>query len=293
MLTSNNTIQALLSLMDDSDMEVYSIVTEHICQYGKGIIPHLESLWECTAENSVQERIELLIHQIQYQGLEQEFIDWKSGDRKLEDGAMLVARFQYPDLNVEQLKEKILKLWKTVWLELNDQLTSFEQLHILNSILYHFYKLEGATYSYKNEDFFLLNKVMEKRKGNALSNGILFQIVAQQIGLPVKAIHVPNHYLLGFFKKKNNVHWPEKNMLGKDILFFIDATTGNVYNRHDMLQYLEDNNCLGSERLFEVMAPEEIIAYLLKELSACFDDVKHNYKKRELLRLARLLSSKD
>lgn len=293
MLQNNDKIQALLSLMDDTDMEVYSIVTEQISQYGKSIIPHLENLWENTVQNDIQERIELLIHQIQYNDLEEEFVYWNNNNvENLIDGAILAAKFQYPDLNVMEFKDKVLKLWKTVWLELNDQLTSLEQLHILNSILYHFYKLEGTPYNYKNEEFFLINKVLEKRKGNALSNGILFQIIAEQIGLPIKAVHVPNHYLLAFFAKKNS-YWPSQGLQPKNILFFIDATSGNVYNRSDMMKYLEDNNCISSNRLFEIMDNREIIAYLLREWSTCLNDPKYQYKKDELQRLARILSQRN
>ncbi len=292
MLNFNNKIQALLSLMDDTDMEVYSIVTEQICQYGKGIIPHLENLWENTAQDDIQERIELLIHQIQYNDLETEVIAWKKSPESLIDGAILTAKFQYPDLSVEEFKDKIMKLWRTVWLELNDRLTTIEQLHILNSILYHFYKLEGTDYNYKDEEYFLLNKVLEKRKGNALSNGILLQTIAEQIGLPIKAVHVPNHYLLAFFSKKYS-YWPSKDWQPKNILFFIDASSGNVYNRQDMMKYLEDNNCLYGDRLFEVMDNREIIGYLLQELALCFDNHKSQYKKNELLRLSRILNKKD
>ncbi|MFT4205003.1 MAG: transglutaminase family protein [Chitinophagaceae bacterium] len=289
MIQSNDKIQALLSLMDDTDMEVYSIVTEQICQYGKGIIPHLENLWENMEHNEVQERIELLIHQIQYNDLESELLLWKEQPSKLIDGAILAARFQYPDLCVDQFQDKILQLWKTVWLEINDHLSSLEQLHILNSILYHFYKLEGTPYNHDDIDCFLLNKVLEKKKGNALSNGILFQIVAEQIGLPVKTVHIPKHYLLAFFARKNS-YWPSKGFHPGNILFFIDAMSGNVYNRQDMMKYLEDNGCLVGDRLFSVMRNDEIISYLLREMAACFDNVQYGYKRTELLRLADILS---
>ena len=292
MLAFNHQIQALLSLMDDTDMEVYSIVTERICQYGKSIIPHLENLWENTVRNEVQERIELLIHQIQYNDLEEAVVDWKRNSGRLVDGAILAARFQYPDLNVEEVKDKIQKLWRTVWLELNDQLTYLEQLHILNSILYHFYKLEGAAYNYKDEEFFLINKVLEKRKGNALSNGILFQVIAEQVGLPIKAVHVPKHYLLAFFSK-TSPFLPCKELDSENILFFIDATSGSVYNRADMVKYLKDNDCLSGGRLFEVMENRDIVAYLFREWSSCLAGAGDQYKKEELHRLARILAQKD
>ena len=41
-------INALFTLIDDPDEEVYSTVSEKLIAYGKGIIPNLEHLWETT-----------------------------------------------------------------------------------------------------------------------------------------------------------------------------------------------------------------------------------------------------
>src|SRR5699024_3204077 len=59
-------IEALLRLIDDPDHEVYTTVANKILDYGSGIIPRLESLWERTPNESVQERLEMLIHRVHF-----------------------------------------------------------------------------------------------------------------------------------------------------------------------------------------------------------------------------------
>jgi hypothetical protein len=47
-------INALFTLIDDPDEEVYSTVSNRIIDFGRGIIPNLEDLWENTFNESIQ-----------------------------------------------------------------------------------------------------------------------------------------------------------------------------------------------------------------------------------------------
>ena len=72
-------ISALFHLIDDPDEEVFSTVTERIVSLGHAIIPNLENLWETTPDESVQERIEMLIHKLHFRDLIEDFTTWKNG----------------------------------------------------------------------------------------------------------------------------------------------------------------------------------------------------------------------
>ena len=92
-------IYALLTLIDDPDEEVFGTVSNKIIGLGKGIIPNLENLWENSHNNIVQDRIEFLIHKLHYTNLINDLQHWKnSNDHDLLSGALLIAKFQYPDL---------------------------------------------------------------------------------------------------------------------------------------------------------------------------------------------------
>src|SRR5678815_5740521 len=110
-METNNEISALFTLIDDPDEEVFGAVSDKIVDYGKIIIPNLEHLWETTPNEDVQGRIELLIHRLHYTDLTEDFRQWGlSGHHDLMLGAMLVSKFQYPDVSTSQVLQEIEKV---------------------------------------------------------------------------------------------------------------------------------------------------------------------------------------
>jgi hypothetical protein len=98
MQQNSKEITALLRLIDDPDEDVFGTVAEKLLHYGREIIPNLEQLWEVTLDESVQERIEFLIHRVHFQDLQQELFEWShSKNPELLRGAILVAKYQFPD----------------------------------------------------------------------------------------------------------------------------------------------------------------------------------------------------
>ncbi len=116
----NKEITALLRLIDDPDNEVFDTVADKLLHYGRGIIPNLEQLWETTAdEAALQERIEQLIHRVHFQDLQQEFHEWsKLKQPELFRGAILIAKYQFPDLNVPAILTQFDQMRRNIWLEL-------------------------------------------------------------------------------------------------------------------------------------------------------------------------------
>ena len=162
-------------MIDDPDDEVFDTVASKLLNYGKEIIPNLEQLWEVTVDESVQERIELLIHRVHFQDLQQEFLEWsKAKQPELLRGAILVAKFQFPDLNVPSILSQFDQIRRNIWLELNNYLTPLEQVNVFNSILYNYYKLQGHELTERDPKYFFINQVLESKQGNAYTLGVLY-----------------------------------------------------------------------------------------------------------------------
>jgi Transglutaminase-like superfamily len=175
-------ISALLHLIDDPDDEVFVTVCEKIVSFGKAIIPNLENLWENTPDEEVQERIELLIHRLHFQDLQAEFAEWnKQEDPDLFHGALIVSKYQYPELNITGIYQELEKIRRNIWLELNNYLTPLEQVNVVNNILYNYYKQKGSEISYSHPDDFLIHKAIESKKGNSLANGILYLSLCEML----------------------------------------------------------------------------------------------------------------
>ena len=199
-MTENKEISALFQLIDDPDEDVYSTVSQKIISFGKDIIPNLESLWENTINEDIQERIELLIHNLHFRDLTNDFINWAAGDAELLQGALLVARYHYPDMQASIVLQEIEKLRRNTWLELNNYLTPLEQINVITSIFYNYYKQKGVEFAYDSPDDYLINKILESKKGNAISNGIIYLVLCELLDIPVRAIHIPKQFIVAYFK---------------------------------------------------------------------------------------------
>ncbi len=282
-------ITALFTLLDDPDEEVFSTVSERITDYGTNIIPNLESLWENTLREEVQERIEMLIHKLHYKDLTYDLQQWNSSAyNDLLFGTLLVAKFQYPDLQTTPVLQEIEKIRRNIWLELNSFLTPLEQANVLTSIVYNYYSLKGVEISYNNPDEFLLHKVLQSKRGNALSNGLLYLVLAALLDIPVKAINVPKHFVLAFFKPDFDATLHKSNPQ-KHILFYVDATSGQVFSHKEIELYFKRISVPPTPFYFRPLSNKRIIQLLIEELAKCFTDAHLAYKRDELLKLAALL----
>lgn len=287
-METNKELTALFHLIDDPDQEVFDVVSQKIVDYGKPIIPNLENLWETTPDHEVQERIELLIHKLHYRDLAEDFRQWGiSGHHDLMLGALLASKFQYPDLSTTTTMQEIEKVRRNIWLELNNYLTPLEQINIVTSILYSYYGLKGNETNYQEPNDFMIHKVLEAKRGNQISNGILYLVLCELLDIPVKAINVPKQFVLAYFKPGySDENLP--NPINK-IEFFIDSTSGQVFTHQDMENYFKRIAVPPVGSYFKPLKNKRIIQQLLEEFSKCFDNEKEKYKKTELISLSRLI----
>ncbi|MBS1729548.1 MAG: hypothetical protein JSS67_02095 [Bacteroidetes bacterium] len=287
-MKENKEISALLRLIDDPDEEVYNTVSTRIFDYGKNIIPNLENLWETTISEHVQSRIEMLIHRLQFVDIVEELQAWKtSSTQDVIHGALLVSKIQYPDLAITPLLQEVEKIRRNIWLELNSFLTPLEQAHVISSILYNYYKLNGLEIDYKTPDSFLLNKVIQTKKGNSYSNGILYLGLAILLDLPVSVINIPRQFVLAFYDTRFDDE-PSKGQ-NNPYHFFIDPTTGRPFTHDDIDNYFKRISVPPISSYFKALSPTDALLLWLEELTKCFDTPALQYKKQDLIQLADML----
>src|SRR5699024_5119806 len=102
---------------------------------------------------------------------------------ELLEGALLVARYRYPEMNTNSSLQEMEKIRRNIWLELNSYLTPLEQVNVITGILYSYYKLKGNEVAYDFPEDFLMNKVIEQKKGNSITNGILYLIICELLDI--------------------------------------------------------------------------------------------------------------
>ncbi|HLP38042.1 transglutaminase family protein [Lacibacter sp.] len=286
-------ITALLHLIDDPDDEVYSQVSEKIISLGKEIIPNLEHLWETTADEYTQERIEMLIHSLHFRDLQMDLKAWANDkEHDLFTGALLISRYQYPDLNLLTYYQELEKMRRNVWLELNSFLTSLEKVNVLNNILFNYYKIKGTEINYSHPDDFLVHKLVEGKKGNAIPIGILLLSMAGLLDINLYMINIPRQFILAYFdddpENNTGVEFPPEH-----IQFYMDGASGQIFSHKDVETYFKRISVPPTASYFKPLDNKRIIQRMLEEYAKCFDNEKNAYKKNDLLSLAAQLNESD
>ena len=289
-MIASNEISALFHLIDDPDEEVFDTVTDKIISIGRGIIPNLENLHENTPNESVQERIELIIHKLHFRDLVIEFEGWKNGSCSLLQGALLLCKYTYPELSCIATNQEIEKIRRNIWLELNSYLTPLEQANVVSGILFSYYNLKGSEVNHLVTDEFLLNKVLENKAGNAISNGILYLILCEMLDIPAKAINIPKQFIISYFDTPYSFLEPTVPKDAK-ILFYIDPLNGQVYSQKDIDNYFKRISVPPTPFYFKPLSNVNIIRFLMEEFSNCFTKENELYKKKDLLFLSDMLES--
>jgi len=204
------------------------------------------------------------------------------------DGAMLVSKYQYPDLERVDVDKELEKLRRNTWLELNNYLTALEEVNVFNSILFSYYKQKGVEISYSQPEDFFLNKAIQSKKGNAISNGILYLILCEMLDIPVKAVNVPRQFLLAYVDIQQGIIHPNAHNSEK-LKFFIDPMSGQIYSHKDVENYFKRIAVPPTTSYFKELSNTSVIKFLLEEVAKCFNDDANRYKMQELLTLAKLL----
>lgn len=286
-MIENSEIKALFHLIDDPDEEVFNSVSNRLVSFGKGIIPNLENLWENTFDDALQKRIEMVIHRLHFRDLKEDLERWKNDSGELLEGALMVTKYMYPDLSTVPTLQEIEKIRRNIWLELNSYLTPLEQIGVISGILFSYYKFRGNEINYETPEDFLFSRLLENKRGNAISNGILYLIICKMLDVPVTAVNIPRQFILAYFSTEYDYEKPLKQMTEK-LSFFIDPLNGQVYSQKDVENYFKRISVPPVESYFKQLSNQRVIQYLLEELSKCYNTANNDYKKKDLLELAKI-----
>lgn len=282
MNTASNEINALLRLVDDPDADVFSSVSNRIISIGKEIIPYLEHHWETNEDPVTQDRVETLIHRLQWQDLKSEFNDWLIHEEdNLLKGLLLICKHKYQEYDFQKTIKELDKIKRNIWLELNQYLTPLEQVNVSCSILFNYYKLKGNEINYAKPDEFLISRVIENKSGNPISNGLLILVLSQMLDINLRLIGIPRQFILACYDSSEQ----------ENLLFFLDGVTGQMYSRAEVNTYFKRIGVNPTSSYFIPKSNKEAILELLKEYKKCFSSEQSSSTLGEISELIELIQA--
>lgn len=262
-------LTALISLLDDEDKEVTSHVEQKLLSLGTSVIPYLEKEW---MKNSlipdVRSKIEDIIHELQYELLKERLKVWKEeGAQDLMEGMMLVANYQYPDLDLGFLNRKLEQYYYEVWKEFNGEYTPIQQVKILNDIMYNRLKFRPNSKNFHSPSNGMINLVMESKKGNPLSLCVVYMLLAQKLKLPIYGVNLPNLFIVTYKTKSTQ--------------FYINVfNNGIIFTTEDIDNYIDQLHLSKQDVYYQPCSNVDIVVRALRNLISSFEKLGE-YKKSD------------
>lgn len=280
-------INALISLLDDPDEGIFKHVSSKFLSLGQEVIPVLEDAWEHSFDTLIQNRIENIIHQIQFDIIKADLKKWSHPDRQnLLEGALLIARYQYPDIDAPRIKKQINQIKHDVWLELNENLTGLEKVKIINHILFDVHNFSGNTTNYHAPQNSYINNVLESKKGNPLLLSIIYTIIAQNLDIPIYGVNLPEHFILCYMDVEHMGVPTQEGSEGSNVLFYINPfSKGAVFGAKEIDAFLKQLNLSPLAIFYEPCSNLEIIKRLMRNLISSYEKLGYPDKSDELREL--------
>jgi regulator of sirC expression with transglutaminase-like and TPR domain len=207
--------------------------------------------------------------------------DWENllqkPNKSLEEGATIIAQWEYPLLDPYSISDGINKIAKKVSEDLSIlnsnpksskpqtdidnlvydtfQMEPMEILKIMKNVMYDKLGFSGNSNDYYNPKNSFLNDVLKSRTGIPISLSVLFAAVAKKFGIDLMPIGFPTHFLLGYTPKNEST-------------VYFDAFHGIFLSKEDCILFLSTNapNIQFSNDFLLPIQPEFVFSRMLKNL---------------------------
>jgi hypothetical protein len=285
-------LDALVFLLDDPDQEVNKMVIDKLISCGPGIVPDLENLTQKVPDIQIQQKLEFVIQTILHEEVTDRMKNWVHSDRdNLLEAALIIAKYNTPSIDENKLRADVEKLKRDIWLEMNYNLTPLEQVNVFNHV---FYSINGFTAN--NQNLFdasnnFIDTLLETRKGNPVSLGLLYLILARELEMPVYGVNLSQHFILSYHSHALEENEKE-NEIRKSILFYINCLNkGIIFSRDDISLFLKRINIEPQPHHYVPCDNLTIITLLVNnliqayEMNGIADKVNDYLKLKDILRL--------
>lgn len=283
-------IRALIHLLDDENGEIFHHVRNKLIEYGREVVPDLEAAWEESFNPLIQQRIEDIVNQIQFDSIVHGLTDWvKSARQDLLDGWLILTRYQYPDLEEKKIRAQIERIRKDAWIEINDEQTALEKVKVMNHIIFGIHGFAGNSSNYHAPGNNFLNTLMESKRGNAVSLSALYIILASRLDIPVYGVNLPEHFILAY-KDESPVSLLFNLKSEERILFYINPLNkGSVFSRREIDVFIKRLNLEYDSGYYEPCNNKTLLQLMVQQLIKAYKEDGRKEKCRELEQLLDIL----
>ena len=281
MMINQKEIESLIKLLDDPDKEISEHVEDKLLSYGSEVVEYLETAWEHSFDAVLQQRIENLVHKIQYLNVKQELELWyHGGSFDLLQGVLIINKYQYPDMDPQRIVNQIEDIKREIWVQMIYDMSAVEKVKLINHVLYGIHGFSGNTTNHQDPQNSYISQVLESKKGNQISLAVISSIIAQKLDVPVYGVNLPQHFILGYVDMSKD--FSEEDC----VMFYINAfNKGFIFGRRDVDSFLKQLNLKPEKSFYEPCNNEHIIRRILRNLISSYTKLGYDEKVKEIEQL--------
>ena len=290
---NQNTIHALVQLLDDTDDEVIEIVESKLLNEGAVFVPELEEIWLENTYPHLNDRIEEIIKRYQKISLLQDIDFWlaKKSEASALEAWVLASRVQYPGLKIGMVRAHLNQLKIDAWVKMGGVKNPLDQIQILNQVFFQTYGFKGNNDNYHNPDNSIITRVLETKFGNPISLSLLYMSVAHDLGLPLFGINLPQHFVLAYCRMNtplNDNGTYDKSAIRLDnvdkVNFYVNAfSKGQIFTKESVDAFLKAIKVAPQPTFYRPCNPLEIFHRILRNLHHAYAEQQDAEKQRDIL----------
>jgi regulator of sirC expression with transglutaminase-like and TPR domain len=203
---SMSRIEALVKLLGDENPEICTVAWTNLERIGDPVLPSVQRAVCDSADSRVRAQCERFLTEWRRRDALQEWVDFcKAGRPQLEEGVVLIARTEYPELDVHALTARLDEFASAARGRLDGVRTVDDAVQVVSSFLFQELGFRGNAEDYYHPDNSYLNRVLESRQGIPISLSALYLLVARRLSLPVFGVGLPRHFVLKYRSGRNEV----------------------------------------------------------------------------------------
>lgn len=246
---------ALHNLLADEDQAVHEAVRARILSYGQGAVKWVRP-WTLSPDALLRRRSLEIVQHLSRQENDNDFIAFclnHGEELDLERGAFLLARTQFPDVNIEAYSALLDSYATDLRLAMPSDPTAEAAIATVNHFLFSQLGYAGNEQKYYDPLNSYLNCVMDRRSGNPLSLSTIYLLVGRRLHLPLVGIGMPGHFLCRY-QSSTEEH-------------FIDPfNRGKLLSKADCVKYLRHTHDGFKESYLAPVNPRRMLLRMCSNL---------------------------
>ena len=284
-MSPNQNINAIVNLLDDPDLVIYNEIKKKLIEIGPLCIPVLEKvIFENKLGAIFTSRANEIINEINLNQFLVNHNYWLKNPFNLIDGIMDIDQYFFPNVTRNYIEHEINQMVKDINSDINNNMSPIEKVKVINEVIFDIYKVRGDKKDYHNPKNSSFGSLIKNKKGNPLTISILYVEIARKLGIPIKGINLPNHFIVGYLKNDNfSIHQSTNQYIKDDVIFYINPFSNGVILKHrDIEDFIKEIKINYNHYYFVPCKFRDITKRVLTNLTYSYRNSKNKKIKSDL-----------